>query len=141
MTEIDPGTRMMGAVPKMTTVRGGLGTPPPAPEPPDPHALRAARDGITRDEAKRRNMIDAYNAANPLPRWTPPPVAPYVPLYAPPNWAAGPQANASVVNQIQFGGMYRPRCNHVLHATLTVLTCGMWAPVWAVAWAVSRQGH
>lgn len=51
----------------------------------------------------------------------------------------GPQATASVTNNIRIGGGYRRRCNHVLHASLTLLTCGMWAPVWLVAWLVSRQ--
>lgn len=86
--------------------------------------------------------------------WTPPPVPqdsqPYPasyglpPQYAPPqnHWGPahynGPAANASVVNQIRIGGHVR-RCNHVLHATLTLLTCGLWAPVWLVAWLVDRQ--
>lgn len=50
----------------------------------------------------------------------------------------GPAASSSVVNQIRLGGGYR-RCNHVLHAALTLFTCGLWAPVWFVAWLVSRQ--
>jgi hypothetical protein len=37
------------------------------------------------------------------------------------------------------GYTYRRPCNHVLHASLTLITCGLWAPVWIVAWAVARQ--
>jgi hypothetical protein len=137
MTEIDPGTRMMGAVPPE---RGGLGTPPPKPEP-DPHAERAAREGISRDEAKRRNMIDAYNAnqpQHPMPVYQQP-MMPYPPSFGP-NYSAGPQANSSVVNQIRIGGAYRP-FNHGFHLMLTVLTCGLWAPVWVIAWALHPKGQ
>ena len=71
------------------------------------------------------------------PGWTPPPVPPH-PLVN--HWGPGygPSAQSSVVNQIRIGGGYR-RCNHVLHAALTLFTCGLWAPVWFVAWLVSRQ--
>lgn len=83
------------------------------------------------------------------PGWTPPPVPPHPmpawntdPTPPPPanHWGPsyGPAAQASVVNQIRIGGGYR-RCNHVLHFALTLFTCGLWAPVWFVAWLVSRQ--
>lgn len=29
--------------------------------------------------------------------------------------------------------------NHVLHALLTFFTCGMWAPVWIICWAVNQH--
>jgi hypothetical protein len=48
-------------------------------------------------------------------------------------------ANATVVNNIRFGGPYGRRgCNHLLHGSLTVLTCGLWAPVWFFAWLGAR---
>lgn len=70
------------------------------------------------------------------PAGYPVPSAQYSP-FAP----AGPQANAAVINNIRVGGngYGRRRCNHVLHATLTVLSCGLWAPVWALAWLASKQ--
>lgn len=70
--------------------------------------------------------------------FAPPQRAAYAP-YA----AGGPQANASVVNNIRVGGggYYGPRCNHALHATLTVLTCGLWSPVWLLAWLASKGGR
>ena len=30
-------------------------------------------------------------------------------------------------------------CNHLLHAILTVMTCGLWWPVWAVAALFGRR--
>jgi hypothetical protein len=45
----------------------------------------------------------------------------------------GPQANAAVVNNIRLGGGTRG-VNHGLHFLLTVLTCGLWAPVWLILW-------
>jgi len=29
--------------------------------------------------------------------------------------------------------------NHIGHGVATVLTCGLWAPVWAISWAVNRR--
>lgn len=83
------------------------------------------------------------------PSWAPPePVhAPYAPT---PGYAAtvgyrqlspNAQAFATNVNNIRItgGGYGYRRCNHALHATLTVLTCGLWAPVWFVAWLVAKD--
>lgn len=75
-------------------------------------------------------------------RWPDPlPPPAYIP---PPQYAmfspSGPTANASVVNNIRVsgGGYGYRRCNHLLHGTLTVLTCGLWAPVWFLAWVTAR---
>lgn len=67
-------------------------------------------------------------------RWPDPPPPP---RYAP------PVANATVINNIRMsssGGYLRGhRCNHLLHATLTVLSCGLWAPIWLAAWLMGRR--
>lgn len=53
---------------------------------------------------------------------------------------SGPQAHATVVNNIRMGGGYPYyRCNHLLHGMLTAATCGLWAPVWFAAWVISRR--
>lgn len=33
----------------------------------------------------------------------------------------------------------RRSCNHPLHAVLTLFSCGMWLPVWAVAAVIGRR--
>lgn len=48
------------------------------------------------------------------------PPAPPAPLQG--RWTYQPRT----MSQTHSG----PRCNHALHGTLTVLTCGLWAPVW-----------
>lgn len=65
-------------------------------------------------------------------RWAPPPAH-----YLSPN----AQAFATSVTNIRVtgGGRGYRRCNHVFHASLTVLTCGLWAPVWAVAWLIAKD--
>lgn len=71
-------------------------------------------------------------------RWPdpPPPPAPYQPQYSP---HVGPSAVATNVTNIKIGGGYYRRCNHLLHGTLTLATCGLWAPVWFLAWITARQ--
>lgn len=67
-------------------------------------------------------------------RWADPP---------PPQYAAfspsGPTANASVINNIRIGGAGYRGCNHLLHGMLTIASCGLWAPVWFLAWITVRQ--
>jgi hypothetical protein len=36
-------------------------------------------------------------------------------------------------------GGARPGFNHKLHFILTALTCGVWAPIWVVAWLLSSR--
>lgn len=71
----------------------------------------------------------------------PPPVPQYMPSH--PQYAAlspsGPTATATVVNNIRVGGGGYRRCNHLLHGTLTIATCGLWAPIWFLAWLSSHQ--
>lgn len=63
--------------------------------------------------------------------------------YPSPQYAAfspsGPTANASVINNIRIGGGGYRGCNHLLHGTLTLVSCGLWAPVWFLAWITARQ--
>lgn len=80
------------------------------------------------------------------PEWAPPPipppaqyVSPWTASAQPYPWAAGGNAAATVVNNIKVGAHGYRRCNHLLHATLTFFTCGLWAPVWGIAWAASRR--
>lgn len=69
-------------------------------------------------------------------RWPDPPApAPQYAALSP----SGPSAHATVVNNIRVGGGSYRRCNHLLHGLLTVATCGLWAPVWFLAWITTRQ--
>lgn len=63
---------------------------------------------------------------------------PYAPANYSPFAPQGPQANAAVVNNIRIGGA-RP-FNHTWHLVLTLLTCGMWAPVWLIAYMLHPKG-
>ena len=77
----------------------------------------------------------------------PQPEEPERPRWAPPLTAAGhylsPSAQAFATNvthiRVTGGGRGYRRCNHALHASLTVLTCGLWAPVWVVAWLIAKD--
>lgn len=84
----------------------------------DPHMARAVREGISREEAKRRNMIDAYSPYRPQHP---------MPIYNAPSAAASSSAAVTVIG----GGYHRP-FNHTLHLILTLLTCGLWLPVWVL---------
>lgn len=71
-----------------------------------------------------------YQTQPPMRPMDLPPPAGYV--HAPYPWLGGsPAASAmaqSNVTNIHLSG--RRGVNHALHGTLTVLTCGLWAPVW-----------
>lgn len=68
------------------------------------------------------------------------------PGYAPqPMYHAVPQALPIVnVTQNNMGGGYvtvRRGPNHGLHLLLTILSCGLWAPVWIVVWVIDAMGR
>ncbi|SKU72481.1 Protein of uncharacterised function (DUF2510) [Mycobacteroides abscessus subsp. massiliense] len=95
-------------------------------------------------------MILRMSAPVPAPGWFPDPsgapqqryfdgvrwtdnVAPY----APPRTAhAQPSAVASTAVAVSVGG----GINHTLHLVLTVLTCGLWAPVWLLVAIFGGRG-
>ncbi|UGT54401.1 hypothetical protein [Nocardia asteroides] len=57
-----------------------------------------------------------------------------------------PQPVMPVVNVTQnnLGGGYvqvRRGPNHGLHLTLTILSCGLWAPVWILVWVIDAMGR
>lgn len=48
------------------------------------------------------------------------------------------------VTQNNMGGGFvtvRRGPNHGLHLVLTILTCGMWAPVWILVWIIDAMGR
>lgn len=94
------------------------------------------------EEPARDTSAFAPPEPRPMPPWQQHPVPTQMPQYAPPAYSPfatqGPQANAAVVNNIRIGGG-RP-FNHMLHLVLTVCTCGMWAPVWLVAYLLHPKG-
>ena len=61
--------------------------------------------------------MDRFTWAHPTPRRPPAPPAPL-----PGRHTYAPRT----MSQTRSG----PRCNHALHGTLTLLTGGLWAPVW-----------
>lgn len=64
----------------------------------------------------------------PIPRYVPPPPPP-----PPPPYAAFPvPANYQNVNVRVGGGRGFVSTNHTFHLIMTVITCGMWAPVWII---------
>lgn len=65
-----------------------------------------------------------------------PPYAPYgqqPPAYYQQPAAAPPARHGKVVTKHRMGAG-----GHSIHATLTLFTCGMWAPVWFVVWLLKR---
>jgi len=54
------------------------------------------------------------------------PVPPPMPYYPP------QMMQNVVVNASARAGGYRPGVNHGFHALMTVLTCGLWAPIWII---------
>lgn len=59
--------------------------------------------------------------------------------------APGPQtvanSTAQSITQVSVGGYGRRYCNHALHFVMSVLTCGLWTPIWAIDWAIKRGAH
>jgi hypothetical protein len=49
----------------------------------------------------------------------------------------------SVTQNNTSGGIVyvRPGVNHGLHLVLTLLTCGMWAPIWIILWVVDATSR
>lgn len=72
--------------------------------------------------------------------WAPAPVSA---APSPPWSAISPNAQAFATNvthiRVAGGGYGYRRCNHLLHGTLTLLTCGLWAPVWFLAWVTAKD--
>lgn len=100
-----------------------------------------------------RDLIDSGgDVPQPEVPFTPPPVVQqhHAPAYPPPTAAypimqpqpyyAPPQMMQNVVvNASARVGGYRAGPNHGFHALMTLLTCGMWAPIWIIVWIVGRK--
>lgn len=59
----------------------------------------------------------------------PPQQYPYVPWPPAAAYQPAPSAASAAASTVVIGG-HRRGPNHALHALLTLVTCGMWAPVW-----------
>ncbi|MYR05297.1 hypothetical protein GTV32_02715 [Gordonia sp. SID5947] len=57
-----------------------------------------------------------------------------------PDYTHPPVVNQQVVYGYN-GPVYVPRksCPHVMHAVLTLLTCGLWLPIWIID-AIAKSG-
>lgn len=75
----------------------------------------------------------------PAPNY-PAPTAPFPVMQPQPYYQPAPPpmqnvvVNASATARV---GGYRG-VNHGFHALMTLLTCGMWAPIWIIVWLVGR---
>ncbi|WP_067464013.1 hypothetical protein [Nocardia amamiensis] len=120
---------------------------PPAPHTGPPDSAPANFAPTPRDVAYPPQAIPG-TAASPYST-APQPLPPGygVPLGYPPQpyYPVPPQMPiVSVTQNNTSGGVVyvRPGVNHGLHLVLTLLTCGMWAPIWIILWvvdAVSRK--
>ena len=72
-----------------------------------------------------------------------PPHQPYPWQYGPPPGypypAPSAAAAASASSTVVVGGGRYQRFPHLFHLIATVLTCGLWAPIWVIHWAVDRM--
>lgn len=120
----------------MTDMTTGFGA---VPKPEEPARPQYAEGGVI-PPAQSITHTEPY--PEPIYGSQPPYWPPQPGQYAPPSYSPlapqGPQANAAVVNNIRIGGA-RP-FNHMLHLVLTICTCGMWAPVWLVAYLLHPKG-
>ncbi|MDG4783265.1 hypothetical protein O7614_26750 [Micromonospora sp. WMMD961] len=64
----------------------------------------------------------------PQGQYPPPPQG----QYPPPGYA--PQPPQQQWKVVKTGG-----ARHGMHAMITLFTCGLWAPVWVIAWLFSRK--
>jgi hypothetical protein len=60
------------------------------------------------------------------------------------RWWDGSQWSAAYTPPVQAGAVIAYKdpyeVNHILHLLLSVLTCGLWLPIWGlVAWSKSQQ--
>jgi hypothetical protein len=98
---------------------------------------------------------DVAYPPRPIPQQAPQPF-PQAPMYpaAPQHMPPGYPQQASypvytmpmqmpivITQNNSVGGTIQVRrgVNHGLHLMLTLLTCGMWAPVWLIVWIFSRK--
>jgi threonine/homoserine/homoserine lactone efflux protein len=97
---------------------------------------------------KQGGSDEAMNAPAPLPGWYPDPSgAPGQRYWDGQQWTAVPPPPVQqpiVINNVVGSNMAAPTPvfvrtgpNHALHLVLTLLTCGMWAPVWLIVSIVS----
>lgn len=131
-------------------------------QPYDHDKLPAAFDARQPSEAHPPPLPDPANFAPPAAQQQPPtyPNQPYAdprfaqarpsiphphqvypqPVYQPPQ----PVMPVVNVTQNNMGGGYvqvRRGPHHGLHLILTILSCGLWAPVWILVWVVDAMGR
>lgn len=71
-----------------------------------------------------------------------PPTAPYPVMQPQPYYAPAPPPQMMqnvVVNASARAGGYRAGPNHGFHALMTLVTCGMWAPIWIIVVIFGRK--
>jgi hypothetical protein len=81
------------------------------------------------DQAEHEHDLPIYNQARtaPQPVYQPAPQPQYI--HAFPQQGFPQQGIQQVVN---VSGLGQKRCRHGLHFVLTILTAGLWLPVWII---------
>lgn len=117
------------------------GTTPEASLPPDyTRGFQAVKPEFDEDDQRYPDgpRYGAPGTGMP-PGHTPPPAQPYVNPHQPYPWLGGVppqmQSNQTVVNLTG-----RRPFNHTFHLLATIVSCGMWAPVWLVAYLLHQKG-
>ncbi|MFC4127217.1 hypothetical protein [Nocardia rhizosphaerae] len=92
--------------------------------------LPAAYPPPTAPETNPPALPDPANFAPPRPVYPQPQFQPMMPVV---NVTQNNMSGGGFVN-------IRRGPNHGLHLVLTILTCGMWAPVWIAVWIIDAIG-
>jgi predicted RNase H-like HicB family nuclease len=96
-----------------------------------PEMAEAGLKGIV-----HRTVLDIRDNGGVVPAPLPRPFrAPQPPPTAYPTF---PMPTVSQSVNVSVGGRYRPRCNHTFHLLMSLITCGLWAPIWAIDWAIKE---
>lgn len=105
----------------------------------DPFAVPKPEQPLAYSEPPRQPVVPYTSAPQTGPQYAQqyPQQQQYPQYYAPAPYSAPAQIN----NQVIAGGGYdgRRRCPHGLHAILTLLTAGLWAPVWIIDALISGR--
>lgn len=109
-----------GLAPKLSTPRPDYSTDPRPIEPEYRHGYRNAAD---EGPVSGPGVYQWHTAAGPQ-------AGPYPPGYDARYGPPYPYGTINAPNVVVMPS--RPGVNHPLHLVLTLLTCGLWAPVWIV---------
>jgi hypothetical protein len=103
------------------------------------HDLITSGGDVPRPEVQYSPVPVQQHHFPPSPTYPPAPTAAFPIMQPPPYYQPAPMMQNVVVNaSARVGGGYRG-VNHGFHALMTLLTCGMWAPVWIIVWVIGGR--